>query len=222
MKNAYRSVPVYFLLGAMFVFCFSTIAIAQKVKENSDGLETIPDNLFIPDAYFTKYKLELQERSNAHIKDWSTIDRTAKIGVVDDDRWEFKDAEEALAWHKKNLTVNSESGAEIKDRVYIPGAQDLHIYRESKSITDLNKSMGIDSKEYYFLFAIDKVVLKVFVSVNGNVSLDDASVFAKEAARNVRNALGIVIAPPPKPVVVPKPGDASAKPKRVIQAMPKN
>ena len=212
MKNLYRSSAALFVISLLLFFSFSSLTVSHTPKGNPDGLETIPDNLFIPDVFFTKYKLELQERSNAHIKDWSTIDRSAKIGVVDDVRWEFKDAEEAMAWHKKNLNVNSESGTELKDKMYIPGAQDLHMYRESKSITDLNKSMGIDSKEYYFLFAMDKVVVKVFVTVNGEVSLDEASAFAKEAAKSVRTALGIVVAPPPKPVVVSKPKPVVVQP----------
>jgi len=212
MKNLYRSSAFFFISAFLLVFTLTSLSVSNVPKGNPDGLENITDNLFIPDAFFTKYKLELQERSNVHIKDWSTIDRTAKFGVVDDVRWEFKDADEAMAWHKKNLKVNSESGEELKDKMYIPGAQELHMYRESKSITDLNKSMGIDSKEYYFLFAMDKVVVKVFVTVNGEVSLEDASVFAKEAAKSVRTALGIVVPPPPKPAVVSKPKPVVVQP----------
>jgi len=208
MKNLFRYSAVLVVSGLLLV-SFSSESSTYAVKGNPDGLDKIPDNLFIPDAFFTKYNLEMAPQSNVHIKDWSTIDRTARIGVVDDVRWEFNNAEEAMAYHKKNLGVNSESGIEIHDRVYIPGAQELHIYRESKSITDLNQSMGIDTKEFYFLFVIDKVVAKVFVTVNGDATIDDASVFAKEAAKDIRNALGIVVTPP-KPVVL-KPNPAAPK-----------
>ncbi len=205
MKNLIGSAV---LLGALTLslVSFSSKISRSVVKGNPDGNEKIPENLFIPDAFFTKYNLELAPQSNAHIKDWSTIDRTAKIGVVDDDRWEFKDADEAMAWYKKKLTENSENGVEIKDQMYIPGAQELHMYRESKSITDMNASMNIDTKQFYFIYVIDKVVAKVVVTVNGKVSLDDASLFPKEAAKDIRTALGIVIAPPkpkPKPVILP-------------------
>ena len=214
MKNLFGSA---LFLGALTLslVSFSTKTSKSFIKGNSDGLEKIPESLFIPDAFFSKYNLELAPQSNAHIKDWSTIDRTAKIGVVDDVRWEFKDAEEAMTWHKKKLSENSENGVEFKDKMYIPGAQELHMYRESKSITDMNASMNIDTKQFYFIYVIDKVVSKVVVTVNGKVSLDDASVFPKEAAKNVRNALGIVVAPPAKPVVV-------AKPKPVIVPVNKN
>jgi len=203
MKNLFGSFLLFGTL-ALSLVSFSPRTSRDFAKGNPDGLEKIPENLFIPDVFFTKYNLELAPQSNAHIKDWSTIDRTAKIGVVDDVRWEFKDADEAMAWHKKNLNANSENGVEFKDKMYIPGAQDLHMFRESKSITDMNASMNIDTKQFYFIYVIDKVVAKVVVTVNGKVTLDDASVFAKEAAKNVRNALGIVVAPPAKPVVVSK------------------
>ena len=204
MKNLFGFV---LFLGALTLslVSFSSNPGKSNIKGNPDGLEKIPENLFIPDAFFTKYNLELAPQSNVHIKDWSTIDRTAKIGVVDDVRWEFKDAEEAMAWHKKKLTENSENGVEFKDNMSIPGAQELHMYRESKSITDMNASMNIDTKQFYFIYVIDRVVSKVVVTVNGKVSLDDASVFPKEAAKNVRNALGIVVVPPVKPIVVSKP-----------------
>ena len=195
MKNLFGFAVAFFVSG-LFLVSFSSETRSYAVKGNPDGLDKIPDNLFIPDAFFVKYNLKMAPQSNLHIKDWSTPERTAEIGVVDDVRWEFNNADEAMAYHKKNLVVNSENGVEIKDGVYIPGAEELHIYRESKSITDLNQNMGINTKEFYFLFVIDKVVAKVFVTVNGNVSLNDASVFAKEAAKDIRNALGIPIAPP--------------------------
>ncbi len=194
MKNSLMFAAALIITGAMLV-SFSSQPATYALKGNPDGLDKIPDNLFIPDAFFRKYNLQLAPQANAHIKDWSTLERTAEVGVVDDVRWEFNTAEEAMAWHKKNLTVNSENGVQINDKIYIPGAQDLHIYRESKSITDLNQSMGIDTKEFYFLFVINKVVAKVFVTVNGNSSINDALVFAKEAAKDIQNALGIVGVP---------------------------
>ena len=189
MKKTLNILVTVILIGTVSFSFISKTAVAFK-PGNPDGHEQIADNLFIADAFFVKYNLTLGPRTSPHIRDWSTIDRTSKIGVVDDVRWEFDNAEKAAEYHAKNLKVNSESGLEIQAKIYIPGALNLHIYRESKSITDLNKEMGIDTKEFYFLFTIDKVVAKVFVSVNGDVSVNDASVFAIEAAKTIKKALG--------------------------------
>jgi hypothetical protein len=190
MRKSLKVLTAFIFMGAISV-SFLSNRTNKHGPGNPDGYDKIADNLFIADAFFAKYNLTLGPQTSPHIKDWSSMDRANKFGVVDDIRWEFDDAAKAADYHAKNLKVNSESGLEIQSRIYIPGVMNLHVYRESKSITDLNKEMGIDTKEFYFLFTIDKVVAKVFVSVNGDVSADDASVFPKEAAKTIKKALGI-------------------------------
>jgi hypothetical protein len=161
----------------------------NKLQVRGEGHEKVSENLFIEDAFFKQFNLEPAVRSSQKIHDWTSMDENNKYAVVNDIRWEFDTHDQALDYHKKNLSVNSQKGVELHPRISIPGVEELHIYKESTSIENLNKDLGINTMEYCYLFVVDKVVAKVWVKVNGNVRVDEASVFAREAAKTIQKAL---------------------------------
>jgi hypothetical protein len=170
------------LMAGLLFLSFTVQKAHHNPQVRGEGHETVSEKLFIPDAFFVKY--------NPRIHDWTNMDDNNKYGVVNDIRWEFDKAEQAMDYHKKNLSVNSQKGVELHAKIAIPGAEELHIYKEAASIEKLNKDMGINTMEYCYLFVVNKVVAKVWVKVNGNVSVEEASLFAREAAKTIQLAIG--------------------------------
>jgi len=191
MKNTLITIAASVAL-AIFTISFTAPAKAPMLQAKGEGHEKVSEKLFIDDAFFKKYKLEASARAIQRIHDWTNmVDKDNKYAVVNDIRWEFDKPEQALDYYQKNLTVNSQKGVELKGtRINIPGVTELHIYKESASIENLNKDLGISTMEYGYLFVVDKVVAKVWVKVNGDVKVDEAALFAKEAASTIHKALG--------------------------------
>jgi hypothetical protein len=188
MKNLSVLITAIIALGIISI-SFTSKKV-NRLQVRGEGHETVPEKLFIDDAFFTKYKLEQAVRSNQKIHDWTSMDETNKYVVVNDIRWEFDKPEQALDYHRKNLSVNSQKGVELHPRISIAGVEELHVYKESASIENLNKDLGINTMEYCYLFVVDRVVAKIWVKVNGNVSVEEASLFAREAAKTIQKALG--------------------------------
>jgi hypothetical protein len=138
--------------------------------------------------FLANFGLQKMSVNDFRIIVWRNINMTAKDSITRlcDIRWRFKNNKEALAFHRKYINVNAEDGREIKDYHFtIPGAKELRVFRESAAITDLAKQQKMDPSFYYYIFVVDNYVVKVFVNGKSNLSVDGASVFAKEAARKM-------------------------------------
>jgi hypothetical protein len=178
------------IVFAAFAMSFVPKNTLMNLQAKGEGHESVSDKLFIPADYFKKFNLDPEPVINPRIHDWASMDKTNKYAVVNDIRWEFDNAVLALDYQKKNLSANSQKGVELHPQLNVTGVTEMHVYKEAESITNLNKDLGINTMEYCYLFVVDKVVAKVWVKVNGDIKVEEASVFAREASLAIKKALG--------------------------------
>jgi hypothetical protein len=152
--------------------------------------DSIPDSYFISSDFFETYSLKATKK-NSHMRVWDNPDKKGFYRTVNDIRFKFDNAEKAGEDFDKNLESNSEAGRELHPGIKIPGTTHLHVFKESKAMEDRLKTFGVkDVRFYYFLFLVDNVYAKVFLTVDKSISVKGASVFAAEAAKRINAALG--------------------------------
>ncbi len=151
--------------------------------------DSIPDNYFIPDSFCEKFDLQLKSRYHPNMRVWFNPAKNAKYITVNDIRVGFETKGKAVKFFKKNLKSNAENALEIYPKINIPGTKDLHIFRESDAMAKANKLSNINQRYYFFLYLVDYVYVKVFVAASPETTLEEASVFAIEAANSVKRNL---------------------------------
>jgi len=181
----------------LIIFCFSLFAagsfaqFSELEKEFMEFEQTHKDSLtqamFIDSSFCSKYNLKNVTRNFNRMNIWQNTSADPKDFMrVCDIRWQFKDNLEAVAFHKKFLSVNSEAGEEIKNaNIPVANVTELRIFRESEQMRKMNEAFGAAMNSYYFIFVVDNSVAKIFVYTKPNVSAEEASIFAKEAARRL-------------------------------------
>jgi hypothetical protein len=177
------------VLGSLFLTSMQTASTCNLSRPVLQG-DSIPNNYYISDSFFAPYSLKSSSKKN-HTRTWMNPDTKGMYKTMNDIRYRYASAEQAAEDFESNLQLHSEGAQEIHPAIKIPGTSHLHIYKESKKMKELNKAFGLsDLRFYYFLFLVDNVYIKVFLSVDQSVSIKEASVFAVEAANSVQRALG--------------------------------
>jgi hypothetical protein len=180
------------VIGALII-SYSFISKNEVASERPNRqliYDSIPANYYISEDFFGPYSLKSSKKTN-HMHVWNNPDTKGMYRTVNDIRYRFENADRAAADFDKNLEVYSEGGREIHPAIKISGSTHLHIYTESKKMESLLKGFGLsDTRFYYFLFLMDNVYVKVYLSVDKSISVKQASLFAIEAARSVQNATG--------------------------------
>jgi hypothetical protein len=179
------------MLACFSILCLSiTVAGPAQKAGTKDKInqDSVPQSYFIRDDFFVKYDMDQKASNNPFMHVWISPVKNSKFSTINDIRLSFANKHKALAFFKKNLAANSENATEIHPGITIQGTQELHIYKESDAMAIQNKKDGYNLRYYFFLFLVDKVYVKVFVSANIETTVQDASIFAIEAAKTVQLA----------------------------------
>lgn len=155
-------------------------------KQNGDPL---PEDLFLDTTWCKQEKgLQYITKTFHRMKAFRHPDGAKSTGIiqVNDIRWVFDSPQEAMDFHYKFISINSENGVELKDHsVHLPHVDTLQIFRESENLSKMNKAFGIDANMYYFLFVQGNVVGKLFVNTASTVGLEEAAELADKASNRI-------------------------------------
>ncbi len=150
--------------------------------------DSLAQNVYIDSSFCSKYYLKNITQKFKRMNVWQSQSKSETNGYmrICDIRWQFKDNFEATSFHNKFISVNSEFGEEIKNSgILIDNTTHLKIFRENGQARKMNESFGSPMNFYYFIFVVDNYVAKVFVNTKTNITVDQAVIFAKEAARKL-------------------------------------
>jgi len=125
-------------------------------------------------------------QTNDFMRVWNSDFINDKMTRVVDIRWYFSSASEANDYLEKNIADLSEKGDTINSKIEIPMVSNLRIFRESADMRKMNESLGLKNNMYFFIFTVKNYLAKVFVS--GDMKLEEAASFAKEAAKRLNAA----------------------------------
>jgi hypothetical protein len=147
------------------------------------------DRLFLEAGTMTKRGFT-ESVHNGSMHRWNTkMERTDKIQIVFDIRFEFKTEKDADAYLFLKSKEMREGGAATKLSLGQFGAEQSAVYREDPKLTE---AFGdLDMAHYNFLFRVKNVVAKVFVSATKAATYEEALAFAKEAIEQIK---GVVMA----------------------------
>jgi hypothetical protein len=176
-----------------FLFLAFLIQSGSLFAQSGDELPAISANnkdFFIPADICKKYSLE-PGQADEIMKVYNNMATDGAIQRVNDIRWQGKDKAEASQWYKANLAMLSEGADDITSELSKPaGVNSWNVYRQSKQMKDMMKSLGVDQNHYNFTFTVDQYVAKIFIATSGTQSLKDAWQLAKEGLKATLKASG--------------------------------
>lgn len=144
--------------------------------------------LLLPSTFFTSKGLTLNQ-SNQNMNQYINKAYTnASLEMVYDIRLVFSSAEHANTYIDQNLEKVSEGGYPYKKAVKIPNASAIYMYREAPSVAKFNNAMGVPHAQWYIIFVIDRVVVKIFTS-GYFTPFSEPYEIAVEAAKHVSDVL---------------------------------
>ena len=108
----------------------------------------------------------------------------AKIQMVFDIRFIFKDEQDAAAYFTANLEEMSEGGELTANSLNDLGANISKVYGANPRMKEVFGDM--DMVQYNFVFRVKNTVAKVFVSTSKKATYEEAVVFAKEAIGRIK------------------------------------
>lgn len=172
---------------------FNLLAKCDGIKRLLAALKKAPayreknaDNIFIPVAFFKTYGLQPGEVNNLlHVYNSEKTGDTKYQRLVDI-RWTFETEAEALQWHQKKMLENAENGEPVKELITVQGAQELKIFRESSSSSEMLKSFGLKQRHHYFLFVYKNIVCKIFVATDDKTETRELVPFAMAAVKQLK------------------------------------
>ena len=178
------------LLAAKTLAQFSDLEKEFMNFENNYK-DSLTQSMYFDSTFCSTYHLKNITKQFTRMNVWqNNIADTEDFIRVCDIRWRFKNHSEALTFHKKYISVNSEGGEEIKKaNISIDKITELRVFRESAEMRKMNEALGGTMYFYYYLFVVDNVMAKVFVSSKKNITTERAAIFAKEAARRLNESL---------------------------------
>jgi hypothetical protein len=147
----------------------------------------IPAKFFISDAFAASKGLK-PVKNDGGSKTWKGKMKNVTT-TVKDSRWKFNSFDEAAQHLQLNMPLLSETGDQEMGNIKITGASNLFVYNEGAGNRSYNEATGVKSFSYIFLFTVKNYVAKVNVITNEKITVNDAAVFAKEAAKRLNAAL---------------------------------
>src|SRR4051812_22930891 len=147
------ALSIFFVLIAGVVFAQDPPEV-PKDKWSKD--------LFISDEFCAGKGLKPAE-TNPYMCVWNGgMTAGEKIRRLADIRYYFETPEEAASYLKTNAVKLSERGGPVESKIKIPGGANLRIFDEGEAGRKLNKSLGIESHYYFFIFTVKNYICKVF------------------------------------------------------------
>jgi len=173
------------LISLLFFVGLYIIGHAQA--EHMIPKEKWSKDFYISDEFCATKGLKPGE-TNGMLRVWNSVGKGSDVSRVVDIRWYFATAREALQYLKDNLSDLSEQGDSITEKIIIDSVSNLAVYKEGAGMRKMNEALGIKMKMYFFLFTVKNYLAKVFVSSEKDLTVADALLFAKEAAKRLNSA----------------------------------
>lgn len=171
--------------------CAAMQRLAKVMLREPEPAETCDPKLFIPETALSKYHLFPGERSECvRIYNYPNLNNGDPVFQrLVDVRWVFKTNADALRWHEAQMKTNSEDGVPVTQKIVVPGAQDLHVFRESLGVTQFMRDYKLKQRFHYFIFVYKNVVCKVFVATNDKTQTAQTVLFANAAIKQLKAAV---------------------------------
>ena len=163
--------------------------LLDKVNKPADVPEPLPT---VDEKYFLASEWMMQKdmvanlnAGNENMKRWSGKNMNdAKIQMVFDIRYIFKDEQDAGVYFKAKLMDLSEGGELTANTLSDFGVSESKVYGANPRLMGIFGDM--DMAQYNFVFRIKNTVAKVFVSVSKKATYEEAVAFAKEAIGRIK------------------------------------
>jgi hypothetical protein len=166
----------------------SIIGFAYAQSEHAIPKEKWSKDFFLSDEFCAGKGLKPGE-TNQLLRAWNSDMDNGKFSRVVDIRMYFESPSDAADYLNNNIAELSEKGDPVYYKTKMPQVSNLKVFREGAGARNLNASLGLKSNMYYFVFTVKNYIAKVFVSAESDMTVDEASVFAKEAAGRLNTAI---------------------------------
>jgi hypothetical protein len=166
---------------------FKTLAQkADKPVDVPNPLPSVNEKYFLAKESMIKKGMEANVNAgDANMKRWSAKNmNNAKIQMVFDIRYVFKNEKDATGYYKAKLEEMSEGGELTTNSLKTFGASESKVYGSNPQL--LATFGDLDMAQYNFVFRIKNIVAKVFVSASKKTSYQEVVVFAKEAIGRIK------------------------------------
>ena len=174
-------------MKSLFTFLFLLITSGTFAQErHAIPKEKWSKAFYISDEFCATKGLKPGE-ANDLLRVWNSYSNNGTMTRVVDIRLYFTSVPEANDYLDKNIADLSEKGDTINTKIEISMVSNLRIFRENADIRRMNTSLGQKNNMYYFIFTVKNYIAKVFVS--GDMTLEEAAPFAKEAAKRLNAAV---------------------------------
>jgi len=175
------------LIITLTIQAWSQTSLEKEFIQIDNQYDTLTQKIYIDAAFCKKYNLKNETDDFKRMNVWQNpFNFESKDFItVCDIRWKFASNADAIDFCTKYATILSEDGKEMNTPLEIDQASYLKVYRENTGITMKNESLGYSVNYYYFIFVINRCVVKVFVLAKKSVSFNQVADFANEAARKI-------------------------------------
>jgi len=147
-------------------------------------------DFFIPADVIKRFGLDYNT-GDAWMKRYTGLNMAGKMQIAFDIRWEATSESEALSWYYANKKLLSEDGNEITAKTTKPiGVDAWNVYEASDAMKKMMEGMGMKQNQYTHTFVVGKYVVKIFVGVDENTSVNESWSFVKEGLKAVLRASG--------------------------------
>jgi hypothetical protein len=170
-----------------------TCPVFKSLLDKLTNQVDIPKPLGSVDEKYFLAKESMTEKGmeeNINVRDgymrrWSAQNmNNAKIQMIFDIRYVFKGENDAASYYKIKLQDLSEGGELTTNSLETFGASESKVYGANPKL--LATFGDLDMAQYNFVFRVNNIVAKVFVSASKKTSYEEAVVFAKEAIGRIK------------------------------------
>jgi hypothetical protein len=163
--------------------------LLDKVNKHADAPDPLPS---VDEKYFLAKEWMIQKgmednvnAANENMRRWSAKKMNdAKIQMVFDIRFIFKDEQEAGTYFMAKLDEMSEGGELTTNTLNAFGASESKVYGANPKL--MGAFGDLDMAQYNFVFRVKNTVAKVFVSASKKATYEEVLVFAKEAIGRIK------------------------------------
>lgn len=161
----------------LLVFTFFVFGQTKPTLETPK--DTVPQELFIPDAFLHKQALKKGQIEPSFVV-WNS-DGNELIQRLVDIRFVLSSNEEALKYHNAKLKENSENGIEVEVPFSFKNIEGFHAYKESPQMERMIKMMNLPQRQYFFLFVVGNVSNKVFIATHPDKKIEELQPIIQQA-----------------------------------------
>jgi hypothetical protein len=163
--------------------------LLDKVNKPADVPSPLPS---VDEKYFLTKEWMMQKgmeenvnAANENMRRWSAKNMNdAKIQMIFDIRFIFKDEQDAIAYFKGKLQELSEGGELTANTLNDLGASESKVYGANPRL--MGAFGDLDMAQFNFVFRVKNTIAKVFVSASKKATYEEAVAFAKEAIGRIK------------------------------------